>query len=228
MVSSLKYDVNNPTSVFFNHDYYNFALSYNRSDVKHGIDYFLRKIYNEDCDSSIDYVAMHYDGFIKGKIFEIAESLQKKYLKDIEAFKRYLNSLKKNNYNADYYDKGYELRIASYKYQKDSFGDREGRISDEIEDMEKNPEKYKEQYQKEKEKFLQDMLYVEKNAVTNFTQFVNEWTALENFRLRYVNAFVGSFNRHAKKAITEDIYLEYKKSYPKEFADVEDPYPEYA
>lgn len=215
--------------MFFNNNDFDFLI---RGNLKDGnTSDYLQIIYNTYANESVDYVAMHYDGFIKNNLYKNAESLQRKYLKDIEKFKRLLQSMKKNNYNAHYYDSAYDIKMDELYSKKERFGDlfdRNGDLTKNIKDMEDNPEKYKEKYQKEKEKFLQDMLYIEKNAVTNFTQFVNEWTALENFRLRYVNAFVGSFNRHAKKAITEDIYLEYKKKYPKEFADVEDPYPEYA
>jgi hypothetical protein len=113
--------------------------------------------------------------------------------------------------------KKFEVKLKEFKKQNNYNADSMS-VYDEDEKVSSNA----------KARFVENMLHIEKNAVKNFTSFVSEWAELEQFRLKYVNSINSIMAKHARKAITEEIYQKYKRRYGEMMDSIEDPYPEYA
>ena len=180
------------------------------------------KYYSKTAKNSIEYIADNYQKFMDSKIYDNAVKVQKQMDRDLNELKSTLERLKKDNYNANLIDSSGSERTFEYYRSKKRF---DQYSDDEIKEIIDDNKKEK---GLNKEKFLQNMLYIEKNAVSTFKDFLNGWAKIENFRLMYVNQFTAMINKRAVKAASEQIYINMKKQYPSVMNSWKDPYPEYA
>ena len=186
--------------------------------------------YNEKADNSIGFIAQNYHKFLDSKIYDNAKNVQNQMNKDLETLKKTLDRLKKNNYGTDKFDNYQpdEDEVLSFDELRNNKRYKDWSDEDIRDKLKEDKERMREEISKNKDKFLQDMLIVEKNAVSTFKDFLGGWAKIENYRLLYVNQFTAMLNRRAVKAASEQIYINMKKQYPSVMNSWKDPYPEYA
>lgn len=169
--------------------------------------------YNQRSDDSIEYAAQNVNVFLKSEIYDTTMEVIKKMNDDISILKKTLERLKKENFNSK--------DIAGSKVNFDSLDSQE-KIDKAMQKQDDN--NYIGEHNRQE--FIDNMMYIEQNAVKVFLSFTKTWTELEQYRFKYVNNFNKVFNNHCNKGIIRQVYKEVKMKYGDSFT-IDEPYPEY-